>query len=144
MNYLALAKGAKGLLLYAPGAEIPDTQYTDDISLYPRQWTEVLKIASEIRHLAPVLAAGAPAATVRLEDRSLPIHYIELQHEGLHTLISVNVEGAMALAKWRFDESTRPRVLFEDRTLSQEAHTVEDLFQPLEVHVYQWRPRPGA
>jgi len=31
-------------------------------------------------------------------------------------------------------------VLFEDRVLPGEAQAFTDLFQPLEVHIYQWKP----
>ena len=138
MNYQALAKGVKGLLYYSPGIEIPDTPYYDDVATYPRQWTEALKIAREVRHLAPALAAGSPTATVRLQKDNPAIHYREISHNGLHTLIAVNVEREMTLAKWAFDTPAQPKVLFEDRVLAKEDTILTDLFQPLEVHIYQW------
>jgi len=140
MNYLALAKGARGLMYYASGPEIADTRYADDITIYPRQWTEALKIASEVRHLAPVLAAGTPATTARLEDAPAAIHFLELARQGVHTLIAVNVERERVLANWSFDQPVQPQVLFEDRVLPGEAQAFTDLFQPLEVHIYQWKP----
>jgi hypothetical protein len=142
MNYLALAKGAKGLMYYASGPEIAGTRYADDFTIYPRQWTEALKIASEVRHLAPVLAAGKPATTARLEDAPAAIHFLELTRQGVHTLIAVNVERERILANWRFDQPVQPQVLFEDRVLPGEAKVFTDLFQPLEVHIYQWKPGP--
>lgn len=144
MNYLALAKGVKGLLYYAPGSEIPDTEYADDLVIYPRQWTEALKIAREVRHLAPVLAAGQRAETVRLEEDNPAIHYRELVRDGLHTLIAVNVERDLALAKWVFDTPSQPKVLFEDRMVPEKLSVMTDLFEPLEVHVYQWRLTASA
>jgi hypothetical protein len=142
MNYLALAKGARGLMYYASGPEIADTRYADDITIYPRQWTEALKIASEVRHLAPVLAAGKPATTARLEDAPTAIHFLEIARQGVHTLIAVNVERERVLANWSFDQPVQPQVLFEDRVLPGEAQAFTDLFQPLEVHIYQWMPGP--
>lgn len=138
INYLAVAKGVKGLLYYAPGGDIPGTDYVDDFAIYPRQWTEALKIASEIRHLTPVLAAGEQVHTVKLEQQGDAIHFIELKHEGTHTLIAVNVEQELKLAKWHFDTPVKPLVLFEDRAPTDSAQTLTDLFQPLEVHIYQW------
>ena len=138
INYLALAKGVKGLLLYAPGAEIPGTDFIDDFAIYPRQWTEVLKMASEIRHLTPVLATGVQVNTVKLEQDGDAIHFLELSHEGVHTLIAVNVEPEFHLAKWRFEKAVQPKVLFEDRTLTNRTEGFADLFKPLEVHIYQW------
>ena len=68
MNYLALARGVKGLVFYAAGGRIPDTPYTNDVAIYPRQWTEVLKLSGEIRHLAPTLAAGAAVQSAQLDQ----------------------------------------------------------------------------
>lgn len=138
MNYLALAKRANGLLYYAPGAEIPNTRYIDDFAIRPRQWTEALKIAREVRHLAPDLSAGAAADSVRLKDNVPGIHYRELIHNGVHTLIAVNVTRDLLLANWVFDSPSQPRVVFEDRILAESDHAMTDLFMPLEVHIYQW------
>ena len=80
MNYLALAKGVKGLCYYAPGAEIPDTPYSDNVAIYPRQWTELLKTASEIRHLTPTLAAGAVDTTATLASDNRAIHFRQWSH----------------------------------------------------------------
>ena len=138
MNYLALARGVKALVFYAAGGEIPGTEYTNDVAIYPRQWTEVLKLSGEIRYLAPTLAAGPEAQTVRLEQEGEAIHFTERLHDGVHTLIAVNVEPELVLATWRFDRPVRPRVMFEDRVAGTESRAFTDLFRPLEVHVYQW------
>ena len=140
MNYYALTAGARGLLYYSPGIEIPDTPYCDDIASYPRQWTEALKIAREVRHLAPELAAGRTANTVRLQDDNPAIHYRQISYKGTHTLIAVNVEHELTLAKWMFETPAQPKVLFEDRVVASENRVVADLFKPLEVHIYQWKP----
>ena len=138
MNYLALAKGVKGLCYYAPGAEIPDTQYSDNVAIYPRQWTELLKTASEIRHLTPTLAAGAVDTTVTLENDNPAIHFRQWSHRGVHTLLAVNVERSMELAVWNFQAAVQPKVLFEDRQATSASTSLTDLFRPLQVHVYQW------
>ena len=138
MNYLALAKGIKGLCYYAPGAQITGTEYIDDIAIYPRQWTELLKTSSEIRYLTPTLAAGTPAATVELSNDNPAIHFREWSHQGVRTLIAVNVERTMSLANWSFRSAVQPKVLFENRQVAELSTSVTDLFQPLEVHVYQW------
>ena len=83
MNYLALAKGVKGLCYYAPGVQIPDTQYSHNVAIYPRQWTELLKTATEIRHLTPTLAAGAVDTTVTLENDNPAIHFRQWSHRGV-------------------------------------------------------------
>ena len=138
MNYLALTRGVKGLAFYAAGGEIPGTRYTNDVAIYPRQWTEVLKLSGEIRYLAPALAAGSEVQSVELEQEGEAIHFIERLHDGVHTLIAVNVKPDLALGTWRFDRPVRPQVMFEDRVASTESRGFTDLFRPLEVHVYQW------
>ena len=139
INYLALAEGVKGLLFYATSPPIGDTGYSDNVTIYPRQWTELLKTSSEIRYLSPVLAAGKPANTVRLTKANPAIHYRELVYNGEHTLIAVNVERKLALANWSFDTPVKPAVLFEDRLLPKKVKAMADMFKPLEVHIYRWR-----
>ena len=138
MNYQALTRGAKGLLFYAAGGDIPDTEFANDVALYPRQWTEILKVASEVRLLAPVLAAGTPANTARLGKSNEAIQYFELSAGSTHTLIAVNVEPEMVLAEWRFEQPVPRAVLFEDRVSAGRVQSFTDLFEPLQVHVYQW------
>ena len=138
MNYFALTKGVKALLFYAPGSQIPATEYSDDVAIYPRQWAEVLKIASEVRYLAPTLAAGTQVETVELEQDGVAIHFTELSFGGKHTLIAVNTEPELVLAKWQFNRSVQAEMLFEDRLMDGESRTFTDLFRPLEVHIYQW------
>ena len=139
MNYLALAKGVKGLLYYSSGVQIPDTEYVGDISVFPRQWTEALKLAREIRHLAPVLAAGKPLSTVSLKNDEPAIQFRQLSYNGVNTLIAVNITRELALAEWAFPNPAQPKVLFEDRMLSQKHGTFSDMFKPLEAHIYQWK-----
>ena len=57
----------------------------------------------------------------------------------MHTLIAVNVERDLVLAKWDFGAPSQPKVLFEDRVLSEKGRSITDLFKPLEVHIYQWK-----
>ena len=57
----------------------------------------------------------------------------------MHTLIAVNVEPDLTLAKWVFDRPVQPMVLFEDRVMSQRAKKMSDKFAALEVHVYRWK-----
>ncbi|MBT6628858.1 MAG: LamG domain-containing protein [Gemmatimonadetes bacterium] len=138
MNYFALTKGVKGLCFYAPSGEIPGTDYVEDVSLFPRQWTEMLKIATQVRYLAPTLAAGKVAAMGQLAQGAPAIHFIELVHDDEHTLIAVNAEPQHVLATWEFQEPVPLLMLFEDRVSEGPVETFTDLFEPLEVHVYRW------
>lgn len=139
MNYLALAKGVKGLLFYSPAGNIAGTEYVDDIAIRPRQWTEVLKISREMRYLSPVLTLGTVVNTVQLKNAPPAIHFLELKHAGEHTLLAINVERELVLATWEFERPTEVRVLFENRQVEGAQMEVTDLFAPLDVHVYRWR-----
>ena len=125
----------------APGGEIPGTKYVDDVALYPRPWTEILKVASEVCYLAPTLAAGAVVETVKLVQNETAAHFSGRLHEGVHTLIAVNVEPELVLVEWEFDGPVQLEVLFEDRAPANAVKSFTDLFKPLEVHVYQWPER---
>ena len=108
------------------------------MALYPRQWTEILKVASEVRLLAPVLAAGTPANTARLGQSNEAIQFFELSASSTQTLIAVNVEPEMVLAEWHFEQPVSLTVLFEDRVSADRVESFTDLFEPLQVHIYQW------
>lgn len=139
MNYLALAKGVKGLLFYAPGSRIAGTRDHNALTYYPKPWNEALKIASEVRHLSPLLASGKPVQTARLEPENPAIHYLELRHKDVHILIAVNVRDVPVRTRWLFAKPSQPKVLFEDRILSEKTNAMTDMFKPLEVHIYQWK-----
>ena len=63
---------------------------------------------------------------------------MELSAGSTHTLIAVNVEPEMVLAEWRFEQPVSLTVLFEDRESAVRVQSFTDLFEPLQVHVYQW------
>src|SRR5207245_2846267 len=65
MNYLAVTKGVKGLLFYGQGGS-PNPSVHNEITEYPAQWQEALRMASELRYLSPALAAGQSTQTVSL------------------------------------------------------------------------------
>ena len=139
MNYLALAKGVRGLLFYAPGVPIKGTNKWNIVTYYSKPWNELLIIAGEVRHLSPVLAVGKPAETVRIDVEKDTVHYQELEYKGTHTLIAVNVTRNEVRAKFLFTKPVQVKALFEDRELSEKASGMADTFKPLEVHVYQWK-----
>ena len=139
MNYQALTTGVKGLLFYASGSYDAETKEYNTLVCYPEPWNEVLKIAAELRYLAPALASGKPVKTARLEPDNPQIHYREFRHGDVHTLIAVNVADKPILARWLFARPVQPLVLFEDRALSEKVSEMTDTFKPLDVHVYQWK-----
>ena len=85
------------------------------------------------------MKSNAKAKTVHLEQEDPAIHYREFVHDGVYTLIAVNVEPDLALATWVFDRPVQPMVLFEDRVVSKRAKKMSDKFATLEVHVYRWK-----
>jgi len=135
MNYLALIEGVKGLFFYAAGGSQTPGVY-NDLTEYPPQWNELLRISSEVRHIAPFLMLGEPVRTAATENPA--IAYRELEMNGVHLLIALNLADAPTTAKWSFARPVRPSVLFEDRVLSAEQDTMADRFGPLEVHIYRW------
>ena len=141
MNYLCLAKGVKGLCLYAPGSRVKGEDYCNDITFYSDRWAEALRIASEIRHLSPVLAAGKLVPGARPARDVAAIHYRQFEHAGRGTLIAVNVGIESVTVNWRFTRPVRPKVLFEDRVAGGSSARISDRFGPLQVHVYQWEVR---
>ncbi len=140
MNYLALVEGVRGLIIYGSGGSRKPGLYNNLVE-YPAQWQEALRIASEVRYLSPVLAAGKEMQTVSLEPdkASKAIPFRELEHEGMHYLLAVNVTEASVQVTWHFPKPVQPIVLFEDRVLVKKAAAMTDVFKPYEVHIYQWR-----
>jgi hypothetical protein len=139
MNYLALVKGVKGLIIYASGGSRKPGLYNNLVE-YPDQWREALKIASEVRYLSPALAEGKETQTVNLspEEATKAVRFREIEHEGRHYLIAVNVTKTPAQVTWRFPQPVQPSVLFEDRLLAKRATKMTDTFKPYEVHIYAW------
>ncbi|KKL67448.1 hypothetical protein LCGC14_2134890, partial [marine sediment metagenome] len=130
MAFYSLVIGTNGFSLYA---NYINPKMAD-------QWTELLRIGREMRHLAPVLAGGRDVSSVSLKKDSThgSIFFREIEYNGLHTLIAVNLSGGRVMAHWQFEKPTRAIVLFEDRLMGEPAQEVPDLFEPFEVHLYQW------
>ena len=132
MTYYSALLGVNGIIQYAvylPNPSLPDT------------WQEILKEGGELRYLAPVLAAGRDVSSVSLKKDPAQgsIFFREIEYNGLHTLIAVNLSGGRVMAHWEFEKPTRAIVLFEDRLMGEPGQEVLDLFEPYEVHLYQWR-----
>ena len=132
MAYYSLVLGVRGFSLYA--------NYVSPTS-HPAHWPEALRLATELRHLAPALAAGrhATAASLQPDTASGSICFREIAHDGAHTLIAVNMSAGRVAARWQFWRPTRAAVLFEDRAMGKRSHEMCDLFEPFGVHVYTWR-----
>ena len=132
MVYFSLVMGVKGLGYYALHLPHPSLSSV---------WDEVLKEAAELRYLAPVLAAGKEVRTVSLRKDSSygSVYFREIEYDGTHTLIAVNMSAGRVAATWNFDKAVQAAVLFEDRAMPEESDQMTDLFDPFEVHIYRWK-----
>ena len=133
MAYYSLVLGVRGWTAYAAQTISEESP--------PGYWRELLRLATEIRHLAPALAAGEPAVTMSLADDCCAgsMYFREIQHDGTHTAIAVNMSAGRVLAKWIFDRPVRVAALFEDRVMATPSSAVNDVFEPFGVHIYCWR-----
>ena len=132
MAFYSLVCGVQGYCIYANYINIED---------YPEHWATALEIARRLRQLGPVLASGESAADAKLVDgpHSGSIFKRELVHREQHTLIAVNMSAGPVPVTWEFARPTCAIALFQDRAMARAATTVRDLFEPWEVHVYQWK-----
>ena len=133
MAFYSLICGINGYALYANFINAED---------YPRQWSNALRIASRIRHLAGPLNAGKDVRSTRLKESPSAgsIFIRELRLAGRHTLVAVNMSAGVVPATWQFGKPVRASVLFEDREMKRASATVVDVFEPWGVHIYQWSP----
>ena len=133
MAFYSLICGINGYALYANFINAED---------YPRQWSNALRIASRIRHLAGPLNAGTDVRSTRVKESpsSGSIFIRELRLAGRHTLVAVNMSAGVVPATWQFGKPVRASVLFEDREMKRASATVVDVFEPWGVHIYQWSP----
>ncbi|MBL7133025.1 MAG: hypothetical protein ISS78_02915, partial [Phycisphaerae bacterium] len=131
MAYYAVVCGSQGYTAYANNISEKAT---------PQHWRELLRMASEMRYLAPVLAIGDGAATASLTDEavSASVKFREYVRGGEHTLIAVNMSGGRVGVTWGFQQPVRASVLFEDRIMVGSERTVADVFAPFAVHIYRW------
>lgn len=132
MAWYSLVCGVRGYAIYANYINAHD---------YPEHWQVTLDIATQMRQLAPALAAGKDVSTARLQKHpnDASIFFRELKHDGVHTLIAVNMSAGTIPATWRFRQPVKLQALFEDRAMSKAANKVVDVFQPWGVHLYQWQ-----
>ena len=138
MAYYSLVEGVRGYCLYAPSLSA---------AFQPTHWKEALRLATEMSHLAPVLAAGKPGAdaSLNVDSASGSVYFREIQSGRDHVLIAVNMSGGAVVAKWTFKRPTQPVVLFEDRQAMRSSLEMQDVFAPYQVHVYQWGvPKAGG
>lgn len=131
MAFYSIVCGVHGFGLYANYLNRDD---------HPGLWEETMRLGEHLRYLSPVLIAGQPAHQARLEvdATSAAIFHRELRHDGRHTLVAVNLSADRVAATWLFNESASVVALFEDRAAARPTTRIGDVFEPWQVHVYQW------
>lgn len=149
MGYLALVHGAKGLFYYRFDVQRYDRALADAgkwpwptigylPDLQPASWAGLANTARELRDLAPVILAAAPAARATADTPAL--HVALRQTGGGLTLIAVNPTEEPLTARVAVPglTATRAEVLFEGRQVAVRAGALEDRFEGFAVHVYRF------
>ncbi len=131
MALFSVIKGARGWTLYA-------VNLTRDKQ--PAQWAEAMRLGRELRALAPVLAEGKLSRVAALRPGPLTgsVYYRELEHQGTHTLLAVNMSGGPIEVTWELSRPVQAQALFENRAMPQAAAAVPETFGPWEAHIYRW------
>jgi len=137
MTYLALMRGAKGLLYYSYYLPYyrgrPEFYIRRDA---PKLWEELKRINSELRWLAPVVTEGRRTVLPPLAGGIVQLTQFEVG--GARYLMAANVSDQEVVATFPTPgPASALNVLFEDRTLAPAGPgTFADHFAPHAVHVY--------
>ncbi|HEY3266029.1 MAG TPA: hypothetical protein VGM37_03825 [Armatimonadota bacterium] len=132
MTYLALARGAKGLLYYC---------YYDMRVLpqYPEMWAGLKKIASEVKALSPILLEAEVLSPVTCAPADAGIETRLFDLDGQRYLMAVNGRNAPCKATFGLPHvpNGKVSVMFEGRFAMDVAGAkLTDSFKPYEAHVY--------
>lgn len=153
MTYLVVNRGAGGVLidgfkalLYEGDIDDPSFRATPgmgDMRLADLR-KESIRIAGELRQLAPAIVAGAVLDVAKVEDASGVSDQIDCkayaQGDRLY-VVAVNTSNQPVSPKLRFNMPTAPTVdlLGETRTLTLQDAAFTDPFAAYETHVYMLR-----
>jgi hypothetical protein len=136
MTYLAINHGAKGLIYYSYFNIRDDKDYRT-------RWEQIKDLASEIKHLRPVLLSTDEAddGCIRCDNKDIDL---KLMKQGTsYYAFAINTEKGIAeRVSFRVKLPNRPPsidLLFEGgRSIEAANGTFADNFAPYEVHVYHW------
>ena len=149
MSFASIIHGAKGITWYAySGATEPERRASEHFGLTEqhRAWINATNLSVRISRLAPVLVERDPEQppvpeVVRGGRRDAfgnpSVTGLLKVHEGRAYYFAVNALDAEVSAKLPLKAGEKVTVLFEDRSLA--AGAVEDVFKPLDVHIYSWK-----
>lgn len=126
MAFQAVANGANGILWWGTAYIEPDSQL----------WSDIKRVAGQLRTLAPVLANGE-ASPVKCSARG--VESIRYSWKGHDYVIAVNATDQSldgVSISWKGLKPGKINALFEQRTVASETGKLIDNFKPYEVHVY--------
>ncbi|MEW6364268.1 MAG: carbohydrate binding domain-containing protein [Acidobacteriota bacterium] len=132
MTYLALARGARGILYGSLPALLRGGSGGE-------QWRVLASVAAEVRALEGLLLNGGRVPTPPITPAFLAGDSRALILADRKVLIVVNSRSRACDATLLLPTSAREvAVLFEDRILPVSNQSVHDRFEPLETHVYEY------
>ena len=136
MSYLALAHDVQGLMIY-PGSEGRRFLSMGD---FPEVWAGVCELASQVRHLSPVLISPR-YVDVQIEPAGCGVHALAKEYNGDTYLIAVNPTALPASPRFSLGDRrfSRVEVMFENKVLAAEGAAFRDLLEPLAARVYRLR-----
>ena len=107
---------------------------------FPEDWQAFLKLAGEVRYLSPMMLS-TEYVELGGDHAKLGVHVMAKSLDGKLYVIAVNPNEELPVAP-TFTLPTgfsakRVNVLFENRSMKLAHDAFQDLFQPLDVHVYR-------
>ena len=138
MTYLAIASGADGVVLYTASGGPRFVSMSD----FPDDWAAMEALASELRHLAPMLAAPDAPAKLRPVHDNRGVEVFTRVYKGDTFLIAVNPHDQWVTQTFELEGGGEQSIeaLFEDRKAQLAGDRFTDLFDPYAVHVYRITP----
>ena len=115
-------------------------QGMEGVGYYPYLYHWLLALGGEVRHLSPMLLS-ADHVEIGGDAERLGVHLMAKSYDGSLYVIAVNPHEAVPVAPTfelpTASSSRNVDVLFENRSLKLHGNAFQDLFNPLDVHVYR-------
>jgi len=142
MTYLAVNRGAKGLIYYS-FFNLWDDNTGDFTADGQITWNSIKEIAGEIDQLRPVFLSTYQTISNQITCNKDDIDFKLMWNDNKYYLFAVNTkEGSTDGVSFQINLARKPAVfdtMFEDgRQISVVNEKVTDDFNAYEVHVYRW------
>lgn len=148
MTYMAIAHGASGVTYYS----FNEGAYFRASHSDPAYWSQWADLTAELRTLTPYILSPEitdPIKVVMLEGQE-DLMLLPWGFAALHLSLRKTENGWFLIAVNGINEKVRARltlpfevgipqgaVRFENRTINLEGNTIEDTWQPYQVHLYE-------